>query len=129
MEFMMRLLPISALALALAGIASPAMAHPKLLAATPAANTTVAPTNRIELRFSEKLIAQFAGASLDMTDMPGMRMHAPMTMKVATSVTPDGLGLNVVTAKPLPKGTYKITYHVVSADTHRIEGTYSFNIQ
>lgn len=129
-EFTMRRFLTPALALAVASMSSaPAMAHPKLLSATPAAESTVAPTNRIELRFSEKLIAQFAGASLEMTDMPGMKMHAPMTMKVATRVSADGLGLTIMTAKPLPKGSYKLSYHVVSSDTHRIEGGYSFKVQ
>jgi methionine-rich copper-binding protein CopC len=123
----MRRLIVPAFVLAL--VAAPAFAHPKVVSSTPAANATVAPTSRIELKFSEKLVAQFAGASLHMTDMPGMKMHGPMVMKVATSVGPDGMTLIAATPKPLPKGTYKLSYHVVSADTHRIEGELGFKVQ
>jgi methionine-rich copper-binding protein CopC len=123
----MRRLIVPALAAAL--IAAPALAHPKVVSSTPAAEATVAPISRVEVKFSEKLVAQFAGASLDMTDMPGMKMNAPMKMKVATSVSPDGMTLIATTPKPLPKGTYKLNYHVVSSDTHRVEGDLGFKVQ
>lgn len=115
--------------LALASLATPALAHPKLVSATPAAGSSVAPTNHIDLKFSEKLIAQFSSATLEMTGMPGMATHAPMKMKVATAVSADGLTLSVTLPKPLPKGTYKLSYNIVSADTHRIEDGYSFTVR
>lgn len=110
-------------------VAAPAFAHPKVVSSTPAEGAAVAPISRVEIKFSEKLVAQFTGASLNMTDMPGMKMRSPMVMKVATSVSPDGLTLIAATPKPLPKGTYKLSYHIVSADTHRIEGALGFKVQ
>lgn len=110
--------------------AVPAFAQPKLVSATPAADAVVAATTDIKLTFSETLASQFSGAELAMTDMPGMKMNAPMKIGgLKASVTADGMSLVVMLAKPLPKGTYKLTYHVVSTDTHRVEGGYSFKVK
>lgn len=109
--------------------ANAAQAHPKLNAATPAANAVVAAPTRIQLVFSEALVAQFSGLDLTMTEMPGMKM-APMKMNgVKATVGADGKTLVATLAKPLPVGTYKVDYHVVSADTHRIQGSYTFKVQ
>ncbi|WP_063976080.1 copper homeostasis periplasmic binding protein CopC [Sphingobium yanoikuyae] len=109
--------------------ATAAQAHPKLNAATSAANAVVAAPTRIQLVFSEALVAQFSGLDLTMTEMPGMKM-APMKMNgVKATVGADGKTLVATLAKPLPVGTYKVDYHVVSADTHRIQGSYTFKVQ
>lgn len=64
-----------------------------------------------------------------MTEMPGMKM-GPMKMNgVTATVAADGKTLVAALAKPLPVGTYKVDYHVVSADTHRIQGSYTFKVQ
>ena len=109
--------------------ATAAQAHPKLNAATSAANAVVAAPTRIQLVFSEALVAQFSGLDLTMTEMPGMKM-APMKMNgVKATVGADGKTLVATLAMPLPVGTYKVDYHVVSADTHRIQGSYTFKVQ
>lgn len=128
-EIDMRALPFLAAGFIAATASAPLLAHPKLLSSTPAAESTVAPLSRIEVAFSEKLVPQFTGATLARTDMPGMPMHAPMQMKVASSVDADGTRLVVTTSKPLPKGSYKLSYHVVSTDTHRVEGGFGFKVQ
>ncbi len=110
-------------------VAAPALAHPKLVAATPAAGAVVPATNRVQLTFSEPLVAAFSGATIEMTDMPGMKMNAPMKMPLQTGVGPDGKTLVVTLARPLPRGTYRLDWHVVSGDTHRVTGTYSFRIR
>ena len=107
----------------------PAFAHPKLVSATPAPDSTTAPTARLQLVFSEKLVGQFSGAEVVMTDMPGMKMHGPMKMPVKASVAADGKTLLLTLPKPLPKGGYRVDWHVVSADTHRVKGSYSFKVQ
>lgn len=107
-----------------------ALAHPKLMAATPAANATVAAPSVIELTFSETLVAQFSGVELDMTTMPGMKMTTPMKMKAAPStLSANGMTLSTSFAKPLPRGTYRLNWHAVSTDTHRVEGTYTFSVK
>lgn len=110
-------------------VAAPALAHPRLVAATPAADAVVPATNRVQLTFSEPLVAAFSGAMIQMTDMPGMKMNAPMKMPLQTGVGPDGKTLVVTLARPLPRGTYRLDWHVVSGDTHRVAGTYNFKIR
>ncbi len=107
----------------------PAYAHPKLLSATPAPNSRTAPTARIQLVFSERLVQQFSDADVVMTSMPGMKMHGPMKMPVRASLSEDGKTLVLTLAKPLPKGGYRVDWRVVSADTHRVNGNYSFQVQ
>ena len=115
--------------IAAALIAAPAFASPKIVSSTPAADATVAPISRVEVTFSDKLVTQSTGAALEMIDMPGMKMNTPMKIKVATSIGPDGVTLITTTPKPLPKGTYKLSYHVVSVDTQRADGDLSFKVQ
>ena len=117
-------------ALAAAALASaPAFAHPKLLSANPAANAVVAAPTRVQLSFSEGLVTQFSGADLSMTDMPGMKMNSPMKMALKASVAPDGKTLVLALAKPPPRGTYRLAWHVVSTDTHRVQGSYAFKVK
>nr|WP_294809540.1 copper homeostasis periplasmic binding protein CopC [uncultured Sphingomonas sp.] len=123
----MRFAPVLAIAALIAPL--PAFAHPKLVSATPAPDAATAPTARLQLVFSERLVAQFSGAELVMTEMPGMTMHGPMRMAAKASVAEDGKTLALTLAKPLPKGGYRVDWHVVSADTHRVQGNYSFKVQ
>lgn len=123
----MRLASVLAVAALVAPL--PAFAHPKLVSATPAPNAATGPTARLELVFSEKLVPQFSGAEVVMTDMPGMKMHGPMKMPVKASVAADGKTLVLTLPRPLPKGGYRVEWHVVSADTHRVNGNYSFKVQ
>lgn len=122
------LMPIAALAAILAPAA--ALAHPKLTAATPAANASVAPTRTVTLTFSEKLTPKLSGATVIMTGMPGMANHPDMKMPGFTSsISADGKSIVLTGAKPLPAGTYRIDWVVVGADTHRITGKHSFSIR
>ena len=109
--------------------ATAVQAHPKLSSATPAADTVVAAPTKIQLVFSEALVAQFSGIDLTMTEMPGMKM-GPMKMNgVKATLAPDGKTLVATLAKPLTAGTHKLDYHVVSTDTHRIQGGYTFKVK
>lgn len=109
--------------------AAPAFAHPKLLSSTPAPNSVVASPARLQLTFSETLVANFSGVELVMTDMPGMKMSSPMRMAVTMAITPDGKTVVVTSAKPLPRGAYRLEWHMVSADTHRVQGSYAFKVK
>jgi methionine-rich copper-binding protein CopC len=123
----MRFAPIVAAALLIAPVA--AYAHPKLLSATPAPNSVSARTARIQLAFSESLVAQFSGADLAMTEMPGMKMNAPDRMPAKSTLGADGKTLVITLPKALPVGTYKLDWHVVSTDTHRVAGSYTFQVK
>jgi methionine-rich copper-binding protein CopC len=109
--------------------ATAAQAHSRLASATPAANTVVVAPTRIQLVFSETLVAQVSGIDLTMTAMPGMNMGPMKVNGVTAAVGPDGKSLIAALARPLASGTYKLDYHVVSSDTHRIQGTYSFRVR
>ncbi len=108
--------------------AAPALAHPKLVSATPGSNATVAPTAKVQLTFSEKLLPTFSGVDMTMTGMPGMASHPPMKIAATVTVTADGKTMVVAFAKPLAKGTYRLDWHVVSSDTHRVKGGYAFKV-
>ena len=111
-------------------VASPALAHPRLVAATPAANATVSPTRTVTLIFSERLTPRLSSATLVMTGLPGMANHPDMPMQGVTSaVSRDGKGLVLTSAKPIPAGSYRIDWVIVGADTHRITGTHAFSIR
>jgi len=120
--------PALFLAVAAAAMAAPAMAHPKLLASNPAADATVPATSSVQLTFSERLVGEFSHLQVAMTDMPGMRMSSPMTIQGKTALGADGTTLTISFAKPLPVGTYKVSYQVVSTDTHKIQGGYGFKV-
>ena len=123
----MRFAPILAAALLVIPLA--AYAHPKLVSATPAPNSLVAPTAELKLVFSESLVAKLSGADLVMTDMPGMKMNAPTKIQASAALGADGKTLIVTAPKALSAGSYKLSYHVVSTDTHRVEGNYSFKVK
>ncbi|WP_414900148.1 copper homeostasis periplasmic binding protein CopC [Sphingomonas flavalba] len=126
---MMRKLTILS-ALIAAGIALPAQAHTKLVASTPAANATVGNPSKIVLTFNEKVLPQFAGAAVVMIGMPGMAKHAPMKISGVTSaITKDGKSMTLTMQRPLPTGTYQVEWHAAGADTHRMEGKFSFAVK
>ena len=115
--------------IAAATLSAPALAHPKLVTATPAASATVKSTSKIELQFSEKLVPAFSGADVVMTAMPDMPGHGQMKMGAKASVAKDGKTLVIALAKPLPAGDYRVDWRVVAGDTHRITGSHVFKVR
>ncbi len=108
---------------------APALAHPKLVSATPAANASAKAVSRIVLKFSERLTPRVSGATLTMTGMPGMKDHPDMKMSGVNAVVgSDGTSIVITSAKPLAAGTYRVDWHVVGGDTHRITGTHAFTV-
>ena len=99
-----------------------AQAHPALQSTDPGQGATVSPPKEIRLIFSEELIARFSG--LTIKDEGG---HPVET--ASPSVDPNQKRQLVVPiAKPLPPGTYNVDWHAVSADTHRVNGHFSFKV-
>jgi methionine-rich copper-binding protein CopC len=97
--------------------ASPAFAHAKLTSSNPAANASIKPPKLIKLKFSENLEPAFSGAEL--TDAAGK------TVPVSKSV-----GGTTITLLPLPlrPGAYKVSWHSVGHDTHRMSGSFTFTV-
>ena len=114
-------------ALAFAGSAQ---AHTKLVSSTPSANATVTKPGRVVLTFNEKVVANFTGATLTMTSMPGMAAHQPMAITGFTSaMSANGKTLTLTMRRALSAGTYQLKWHAAGADTHRMEGTLSFTVR
>jgi copper resistance protein C len=124
---MKRYLPIG-VALTLA-FAPPALAHPRLTGSTPAPSATVRSSAEVSLTFSERLLPRLSGVEVAMTGMPRRGGHPPIRVSgLRTSVGADGRTLITRFARPLAPGTYRVDWHVVSADTHRINGTMIFSV-
>jgi methionine-rich copper-binding protein CopC len=98
--------------------ASQAAAHAHLVTSDPAVNATVAAPKQIVLHFSEKLQPKFSGFAVTKNGAA-----VPMKAKVANDV------ITGTPAKPLIAGPYQVTWHAVSADTHRTEGRYAFTVR
>jgi methionine-rich copper-binding protein CopC len=113
--------------LAAAALPSIAMAHPKLVSASPAQNASVSRPTSISLTFSEVLVAPLSGIEITMTGMPGMANHKPMPIKGFTTKV-NGKTIVATLPRALPIGTYLLKWHVVAADQHRIEGSYTFKV-
>jgi methionine-rich copper-binding protein CopC len=114
-----------ALAIAAAGLlaATQASAHAKLVSAMPAQNASVAAPKQLVLKFSEKLQPKLSGVDLTMPQMNNMAVASK------TSVGQDGVTVTVTPAKPLAPGVYRVNWHAVTADTHRLEGKYDFTVR
>lgn len=98
-------------------LATPALAHAKLVDSDPAANAKVKSPGQIKLHFSEQLEPAFSSAAL--IDPAGKTV--PVSKSVAS---------NTITLLPLPlkPGTYKVIWHNVSQDTHSLTGSFSFTV-
>ena len=59
--------------------------------------------------------------------MPGMAMK-PMRVPVEASLGAGGKTLVLTPARPLVRGSYRLDWHVVSTDTHRVKGSYTFRV-
>ena len=99
-----------------------ANAHPFLKQALPAAGSTVshAPrqvslwfTESIEPAFSKAVVRNARGKDVD-------RGHAHLARGKHAELQ--------IALKPLPPGTYKVTWHVLSVDTHKTHGSFSFTV-
>ncbi len=117
-------MPIAALAiLTMGALATSANAHPKLKSVSPAADVSskIAP-KQIKLTFSEGVIAKFSG--MELKDQAGK----PIATGVPVNDPGDRKQLVVPLSAPLAAGRYKVTWHAVSEDTHRVKGEYAFEV-
>jgi copper resistance protein C len=113
----MRHINIVLLALLLAG-STPAAAHARLDHANPAAGSTVAsPPGAVSLYFTEQLEPQFSRAEV----------RNPAGSRVDTGTHVSGKVMQI-SVSAMPSGTYKVTWHVTSVDTHKTQGSFSFTV-
>jgi copper resistance protein C len=108
---------LSLLVLPLSG--SPAGAHAFLDHASPLVGSTVQTAPReVSLFFTQKLEPAFS--SVEVNDASGARVDSG---KAQVSGSTMSVGL-----KALGPGTYKVHWHVLSVDTHKTEGNFSFHV-
>lgn len=101
--------------------AEPVFAHAMLDHASPQVGSTVTQSPKeVVLWFTEKLEPAFS--SIEVRNAQG----APVSAGKART-TGDGTELRVP-LKALSPGTYTVNWRVLSVDTHRTQGNFTFNV-
>ncbi|HEY4261753.1 MAG TPA: copper resistance protein CopC [Schlesneria sp.] len=109
---------IACLLLALTASGTTAQAHAKLDHASPAAGSTIGSSpNEVTLYFTESLEPKFSGA--EVLSSAGTRMDG------GSSASGNTLRIGV---KSLSPGAYTVNWHVLSVDTHKTHGSFSFHV-
>ncbi|HTF33780.1 MAG TPA: copper resistance protein CopC [Myxococcota bacterium] len=113
----------AALFLALSWVGAPrAAAHAFLDHAAPRVGSTVsAPPSELRLSFTQELEPAFS--TVEVVDESGTKVD-----KGDVQVDPHDATLLHVSLNPLPPGTYKVIWRVVSVDTHPTEGDFTFQV-
>ena len=124
---LLRRFSISAAAMLLAGVfmSATAMAHPRVLSSSPAANAAVAAPTQIDVTFSEALLARGSRAELFMG-------HGRLWMKVPVApaqLIADGRTLRTVPMAPLVPGNYRLQWRTVGSDSHPMSGEINFSVK
>jgi copper resistance protein C len=100
--------------------AAPVLAHAHLVRATPPAGATVgAAPSEVTLRFNEKLETVFS--SVVVRDAAGKAVD-----KADPKVDKADRTIMRVSLPPLAPGVYKVEWRALSADTHKINGDFTF---
>jgi copper resistance protein C len=96
-----------------------AYAHATLASASPPVGGSVgAAPRQVTLSFTEALEPSFS--SVQVTDSKGARVD---TGKAQVSGSTMSVGL-----KALSPGAYQVHWHVLSVDTHKTQGSFSFRV-
>ena len=112
---------VAAIGIVLA-VAAPASAHATLESTTPAENSVVATApSQVTLTFDESV--GISSDSIRVFDPGGARVDDGHTTPTSN---PDTIAIGLRSG--LGKGTYTVAWHVISADSHPVEGAYVFSI-
>ena len=115
------LMPIALLATGFSAVA--AFAHAFLDHAVPAVGSTVTTAPKeVQIFYTQAIEPAFSAATLSGSDGQTIAT-GPAT------IDPQNPMELVLKLPPLAPGHYKVRWHVVSVDTHRTEGAFSFDIQ
>jgi methionine-rich copper-binding protein CopC len=112
------------LGLGAAVLVSHAYAHPRVKSTLPADDETFAnsPTS-IQIEFTERPVAKFSRIEL----LDARNQAVPVgPSEVLTS---NNKVLVAPIKSKLDPGDYTVVWHAVAADTHRVEGRYTFHIK
>lgn len=103
-------------------VSGPALAHAFLKSATPPVGSTIqAAPAKIVIDYTEAVEPKFS--TIEVQDAGGVRVDSG---EVQTGAG-DKKRLTV-DLKPLQPGSYKVSWHVTSTDTHKTEGTFTFTV-
>ena len=101
-----------------------AQAHSHLKKSVPEAGATVATgPSEIRLQFDETVEPRFSKISVE------AKGGKAVTSEPATSDPNDKMTLIVKFAQPLQAGSYMVNWQAVSADTHKIKGSFTFQVR
>jgi len=106
------------------GLAPNVYAHPRVISATPAENEILAsaPTN-IRIEFTERPVAKFSGIEL----LDARNQAVPLGP--SELLAKDSKVLVAPITSKLEPGDYTVVWHAVAADTHRVDGRYTFHVR
>jgi len=113
-----------AIAVALAALTAPpaAFAHAILQESTPSNNSVVRTSPKtVSLRFNEAVETAFG--SIRVYDCGGGRVDSGKILR------PSKDSVAVTIDRRLAKGTYTVTWRVISADSHPVAGAFVFNVR
>lgn len=117
---MRRVLTVLAVVAALLIPGTPALAHNRLVEATPAGDSTVATAPpSVTLVFAERLNPEFTTVAVSDAARRRIPTGAPVV---------DGVTGTVPISSALGNGRYTVAYRVVSVDGHTVQGSYTFTV-
>jgi methionine-rich copper-binding protein CopC len=100
-------------------LAGEAHAHAMLDRAEPRVGNTVAAAPReVTLWFTQKLESSFS--RITVTNAAGERVDTGKTRVSGSQMS--------VSLRPVSAGTYRVNWHVLSADTHTTDGSFTFQV-
>jgi copper resistance protein C len=108
-------------AAAILAAGTPAFAHAFLKSsAPPVGGTVVMPPDEVSISFTEDVEPSFSKIAVQDSgggDVTNGAVHAVDTATLA------------VPLKKLTPGTYKVTWHATSVDTHKTQGNFTFSVK
>ncbi len=109
------------LGLALLGLAPRVSAHGELLRATPQPGSIVSTSPpEVRLQFTEGIEARFSG--LEVAALNGKRIPTGRAQV-------QGAAMVVPITTALPPGVYRVNWHVLSVDSHKVQGSFTFEVR
>jgi methionine-rich copper-binding protein CopC len=101
---------------------APALAHANLVEASPREGSEVSkPPERVELRFSEPVDAEFDPVVVRAPDGARVDTHD-------ARVDPEDARVVLADLERVPEGSYTVEWRVTSIDGHVVEGRYDFAV-
>lgn len=101
-----------------------AQAHAHLKKSVPPAGGTVATgPSEVRLQFNEAVEPSFSKISIE------LKGGKPVASEPPASDPADKTTLIAKLAQPLQAGSYKVNWQAVSADTHKVKGSFTFQVR